>query len=69
MSEQQPQEQATPVEHPAGTPTVQPVSDTNGPKIDAWFARTFNDSPVSRDTAIYNYVRAAVNALKQEIAG
>jgi hypothetical protein len=37
--------------------------------VEAWFARTFQDSVVSRNTEIYNFVRAAVNDLKTELAG
>ncbi|HHT8992766.1 TPA: hypothetical protein ACT5B2_003810 [Burkholderia cenocepacia] len=36
--------------------------------IEAWFRANFHDSIVSRDTATFNHVRAAVDALKKEIA-
>lgn len=36
--------------------------------IEAWFRANFHDSIVSRDTATFNHVRAAVDALKKELA-
>ncbi|KVG33867.1 hypothetical protein [Burkholderia diffusa] len=36
--------------------------------IEAWFRASFHDSIVSRDTATFNHVRAAVDALKKELA-
>ncbi|WP_048992717.1 MULTISPECIES: hypothetical protein [Burkholderia cepacia complex] len=36
--------------------------------IEAWFRANFHDSIVSRDTATFNQVRAAVDALKKELA-
>jgi hypothetical protein len=38
-------------------------------KIETWFSSSFQDSVVSRDTEVYNHVRAAVTALKKELAG
>lgn len=69
MDEQQFREPDEIVQQTASPAAVEQPIDTIGPKIDAWFVRSFSDSPVSRDTAIYNYVRAAVNALKQDLAG
>ncbi|KYZ78995.1 hypothetical protein PTBPS01_03685 [Burkholderia pseudomallei] len=36
--------------------------------IEAWFRANFHDSIVSRDTATFNHVRAAVDALKKQLA-
>ncbi|KVP76924.1 hypothetical protein WJ94_16065 [Burkholderia ubonensis] len=36
--------------------------------IEAWFRANFHDSIVSRDTATFNHVRGAVDALKKELA-
>ncbi len=36
--------------------------------LEAWFRANFHDSLVSRDTATFNYVRAAVDTLKKELA-
>lgn len=36
--------------------------------IEAWFRANFHDSIVSRDTATFNHVRAAVDTLKKELA-
>jgi hypothetical protein len=33
-------------------------------EIDAWFASHFHNSVVSRDTEVFNHVRAAVDELK-----
>ena len=67
--QQQPDSGVASVQQTAAPAAVEQPVDAIGPKIDAWFARSFNDSPVSRDTAIFNYVRAAVSALKQDLAG
>jgi hypothetical protein len=32
--------------------------------IDAWFASHFHNSPISRDSELYNHVHAAVQDLK-----
>lgn len=48
----------------AGEPDL---SDTCA-KIEAWFSRHIHDSPVSRNTEVYNHVRAAVDALKKELS-
>lgn len=45
-----------------------PASNTSA-VIDQWFNAHFNDSVVSRNTEIFNYVRSAVDALKQRLAG
>ncbi|MCQ8220699.1 hypothetical protein NQH47_05395 [Burkholderia pseudomallei] len=36
--------------------------------IEAWFRAIFHDSIVSRDTATFHHVRAAVDALKKQLA-
>ncbi|WP_155633920.1 hypothetical protein [Burkholderia cepacia] len=36
--------------------------------IESWFRANFHDSIVSRDTETFNHVRAAVDALKKELA-
>ncbi|KVQ87352.1 hypothetical protein WK09_20155 [Burkholderia ubonensis] len=36
--------------------------------VEAWFRANFHDSIVSRDTAVFNHVRGAVDALKKELA-
>jgi hypothetical protein len=40
-----------------------------GAVIEAWFAKNFNDSVVSRSTEVFNHVRTAVNDLKKQLAG
>ena len=37
-------------------------------EIERWFVERMHNSPVSRDTEIYNHVRAAVDDLKIRIA-
>lgn len=36
--------------------------------VEAWFQKFFPDSPVSRTVETYNYVRAAADALKKDLA-
>jgi len=36
--------------------------------VDAWFVESFYNSPVSRDTAVFNCVRSAVDDLKTRLA-
>jgi hypothetical protein len=36
--------------------------------IDAWFAARIHNSPISRETPIFNYLRGEIEDLKQRIA-
>lgn len=53
-------------------PTAPVAATTDTPttaaQIEAWFVTHIHNSPVSRDAAIYNHVRAAVDALKAQLA-
>ncbi|WP_213308180.1 hypothetical protein [Paraburkholderia sacchari] len=46
-------------------PALDPQLDAG---IEAWFRANFHDSIVSRDTAVFNHVRGAVDALKKQLA-
>lgn len=47
---------------------VAPNASAMNTAIDAWFAAQINNSPASRDTVIYNHIRAAVDDLKTRLA-
>lgn len=49
-------------------PAPAPAAPALDALIEAWFRANFHDSIVSRDTATFNHVRAAVDALKKELA-
>lgn len=60
-----------------GTETLAPPAPAETPAsppskldelLDAWFNETMHNSPVSRDTAIFNHVRGAVNDLKRRLS-
>ncbi|RQZ08901.1 hypothetical protein DF105_00935 [Burkholderia stagnalis] len=51
-----------------GTPATAALDSRLDAAIEAWFRANFHDSIVSRDTAVFNHVRAAVDALKAELA-
>lgn len=36
-------------------------------RIDAWFVDLIHNSPVSRDTEVFNHVRRAVDELKRRL--
>lgn len=56
---------AVQLEVPPAAAALDPRTDA---LIEAWFRANFHDSIVSRDTATFNHVRAAVDALKKEFA-
>jgi len=58
-----PVEEAAPI-----APTVSAAALNVVAAAEAWFVARINNSPVSRDTAIYNYVRSAVDDLKTRLA-
>jgi len=37
-------------------------------RIESWFATHIHNSPASRDTAAFNHIRGAVDALKRHLA-
>ncbi len=45
-----------------------PKADPVAAKIDAWFYREFSDTPVSRDTALWEMLFAAKDRLKADLA-
>ena len=47
---------------------IAPKVDTDA-VVDAWFAAKIHNSPASRDTAVYNYLRSAVIDLKARLKG
>lgn len=49
---------------PAAAVTAAPPLSRIEATIDAWFARHFHNSPVSRDSELYNHVHAAKEDLK-----
>lgn len=53
---------------PAPAPAAPALDACIDALIEAWFRANFHDSIVSRDTATFNHVRAAVDALKKELA-
>ncbi|MDN7456595.1 hypothetical protein [Burkholderia cenocepacia] len=59
---------ATLAEGLAPAPAAAALDARTDALIEAWFRANFHDSIVSRDTATFNHVRAAVDALKKEIA-
>jgi hypothetical protein len=56
---------ATPVEADAPAPITDAVDDM----VDLWIFDQIHNSPVSRDTEAYNYLREALEVLKQRIRG
>jgi hypothetical protein len=54
----------------AAEPAASAASASPIPQIiDDWFNRRICNSPVSRDTAIFHYVREAVDDLKAKLEG
>ncbi len=52
----------------APAPAAPALAARTAALIAAWFRANFPDSIVSRDTATFNHVRAAVDALKKQLA-
>ena len=63
--------QDTPVEvaKALDAPPAQPANSALNDTIEQWFRQHFCDSVVSRNTEVFNHIRAAVDTLKKELAG
>lgn len=53
----------------APEPTDAPVAPSPAAvAVESWFVEYIHNSPASRDTAIFNHVRQAVDVLKQRLS-